>query len=245
MAGLLYKDFVAVKGRVQLFLLIVLTLILIVISFYGYDDMTDILLASQVASVPFFLLIFVLYSWEIKILSVDEGKKNIEYLFSLPISKEQYIASKYWLMLIAYYVVLSVAEFWATIYMIRGYAYSARGMVKNMAELMPVAVCIFLMITSIELPFFIVLGSRRGKQVKNFIAVIIFFLLIVFLLFGDLTLLDTINFDRIFAYFEKHEEIMTSIKVFIPVVSAIFYYLSYRITCSIYWKEEKGERIIN
>jgi len=238
MTGLLYKDYKAIKGEIYIIALTSISLLLVILRVFCHNLEIDVLVASFVMIVPLFLLGLVINGIEIGIVSADEGKNAKIYLLSLPISEKHYIASKYWFLLIAYYIVLSLSQLWAITYVIQSVESTMYEMVRNVATLIPTIICFFIIITAIELPFFILFGSGKGKFVKNGIALAMMFMVIVFLLFGDLTLLELLNLEVLFAYLEEHTEILLWLQIIMPGISLVIYYCSYRITCNVFARRE-------
>ena len=238
MTGLLYKDYKAIKGEIYVEAISVISVVLVLLRLFCHKLEIDVLIAAFVMLVPVVLLIIILNGIQIGILSADERKNVKIYLLSFPITEKKYIASKYFFLLIAYYIVLSISQLWAVTYAIQDVDSQMYEMVRGVATLMPTVVCISLVITAIELPFFILYGSEIGKFVKNGIALAILFLMIVFLLFGDLTLLELLNLEKLFAYLEEHIEIVLWMQMLAPAIALLFYYCSYLITCNVFRRRE-------
>ena len=102
--------------------------------------------------------------------------------------------------------------------------------------LLPAMTCGFLLLPAIELPFFIGMGTKRGSQVKTGLLIMVFFLIIVYLFFGDLTILDRINFMAILNYLKNHTALLLVLQVAAPYGVFLLYYLSYRISCVLFRK---------
>lgn len=239
MAGLLYKDFIAIKGKIYVIVLSIVSILFVLLRVFVDDVAVEFLVGALIANIPVFLLIMVLFGLENGIMSADEGTNTQIYLLSLPVSGKEYVASKYWFLLISYYIILSVSQIWAITFAIREAEDGIYELVSNISGLMPILVCAFLVITAIELPFYILLGSRKGKQVKILIAMAMLFGVIAFLLFGNLALLDYLDFETLFAFLEKHTEILLGMVITAPIISLLLYYSSYRITCSIFERRER------
>lgn len=238
MTGLLYKDFKAVKGHYYIMGLLVFTAILILYKIFFCNEEIDVLVGMWLSLAPFILLGMLLAKIEVGIIASDEGKNTKLYMLSLPIFSKDYIASKYWFMLIGHYVILSVSMLWGIAYQIQIVDTGMNELVANILSLLPPILCGSLCIVALELPFFILEGSKKGAMIKTSILLAVILGLIVFLLFGDLSVLDKIDFVKIFEYIDEHIEILFKIQIFAPVISLILYYCSYRITCNIFAKME-------
>lgn len=231
MAGLLYKDFVAVKGKlyvtVMLVLLVLMLAVRIAVPAVYIDEM--VWAVSVFASLGLYAVVVGML--EISLIAADEGRKQKQYFLSLPISGKQYVASKYLFLLLAFWVVLSFSVLLQSICLIRCENEAMQEIIMGFDSLLPILTCGFMLISAIELPFFIGIGTKRGRQVKTGLLLLIFFLIIVFLLFGDLTLLDRINFMEVILYMKNHPGLLLCLQVFAPYGVLVLYYVSYRMSC--------------
>ena len=234
MVGLLYKDFVAVKGKlyvtVMLVLLVLMLAVRIAVPAVYIDEM--VWAVSVFASLGLYAVVVGML--EISLIAADEGRKQKQYFLSLPISGKQYVASKYLFLLLAFWVVLSCSVLLQSICLIRCENEGMQEIIMGFDSLLPILTCGFMLISAIELPFFIGIGTKRGRQVKTGLLLLIFFLIIVFLLFGDLTLLDRINFMEFILYMKNHPGLLLSLQVFAPYGVLVLYYLSYRMSCAFF-----------
>ena len=236
MAGLLYKDFVAIKGKVYAtVMLAVLVMILAVRLFVTVIYIDEIIWAVSLM-VSFVFYFIVIGKLEISLIAADEGRKQKQYYLSMPVSRNQYVASKYLFLLLTFWVVLSFSILLQTICLIGCKNESMEEMILLFDGLLPALTCGFLLIPTMELPFFIGTGTKRGSQVKTGLVVIVFFLVIVYLFFGDLTILERINFMAILNYLKNHAGLLLCLQVFAPYGIVLLYYLSYRISCVLFRK---------
>ncbi len=240
MTGLLYKDFKAVKGHYYIMSLLCFTAVLILHKIFFCNEQIDILVGMWLSLVPFALISMLLVKIEIGIIAADEVKNAKIYLLSLPVSAKDYIASKYWFMLIGHYVILSVSMLWGITYQIQTVDIGVSELVSNIISLLPAILCGTLSLVALELPFFILAGSKKGAMIKTAMLLAVMLGLIVFLLFGDLTILDKLDFAKFFKYLEEHIEILFKIQIFAPVISLLLYYCSYRVTCIFFARKESG-----
>lgn len=241
MAGLLYKDFAAVKGKLYVIAGVAILLFYIILRFAMPNELGDIFLVTGLVNITtcaFFVILFIL---EIKLLETDEGRKQKNYFLSLPVTKKQYVASKYIFILIAFYAVLSLGLLLSYICNIDCQSEDMLKLLSGYSGLLPMLVCAFLVVPAIELPFFIIWGSQRGKQIKTGLVMGIFFVIVVYLLFGDLTILDKISVMQIMEYLEKHPDTTMILQVVTPYVSFLLYYLSYRISYAAFARRERED----
>ena len=167
MTGLLYKDFKAIRGHYYLIGTLSFSLFLLISRIFFCSAEIDVIVAMLITIAPFVLLGMLLAKVELGIIGADEDKNTQLYLLSLPITSKTYIASKYWFMLIGSYVILSICTLWGIIYRIQIADEGMEEMVVNTISLLPVIMCWVLCLVAIELPFFVLLGSKRGEMIKT------------------------------------------------------------------------------
>lgn len=240
MAGLLYKDFKAIKGHYYIISFIVITIFLIFSEIFGVNEEIDVLVGMCLSVIPLVLLGMLVAKVEVGIIAADETKNAKLYLLSLPVSSKDYIASKYWFMLIGHYIVLSVSMLWSITYQIQVVDEWMNELVVNIISLLPPIICGSICLVAIELPFLVLAGSKKGEMIKTAILLATMLGMFVFLLFGDLTILDALDLKKFFEYIEEHIDILFKIQIFAPVISLILYYCSYVITCNIFERREIG-----
>ena len=156
----------------------------------------------------------------------------------MPVSKREYVLSKYVFLLITYYVCLSVSEFWCSILGIYESMENISGLVTGVMNLLPLLVCVSLIITAVELPFYLQWGRKKGGRIREVCMILLFFGLIVYLLFGDLTVLDQFNLISLLEYLEEHQDVFIQLNIYIPILAFICYYLSYRISSYLFGRGE-------
>ena len=251
MGGLLYKDFVSVNkiGKIKLtWLMAALTIIYIVlrIVFPGTKEIQGFLALNEQGETvnildTFFVIFFAL--WIIaglgiingfigKIVDGDDKNEIRGYLSAMPFSKNTYVASKFIFIGIAGYVFLSVNCIWGVSCMafcMEGYALGMAKMI--MGFIMPLMSLIFLS-AAIELPLFLLLGKEKAQTIKVGIWLVIAFIAIGYIMFGDFTwLIGHINIGAIMSWVDMHQTEVTLLQAFSPVIILVLYYVSYRATC--------------
>ena len=234
MAGLLYKDFAAVKGKAYVIGILLIMGAMILCRLTLPAEETDIAVWAASLLVTALLLCPMIGKLEISIIFADEGKKQKQYFLSLPLSPQQYVASKYVFVLIAFYSLLSVSMMLQSICLIGCEDRMVQELAPAFQSVLPVLFCMALLVPAVELPFFIGFGTKAGGRIKTGLLVAVFFLIIVFLLFGDLTIFDRINFISILHYLDRHTGVVLCANVLAPYVSLLLYYLSYRIACRLF-----------
>ena len=238
MAGLLYKDFVGIKGRTHVIVLSISTLIFLAfrVLFPGNSgEVGEFIDFGGITVSPLIVVITVMLISRstTMIIANDEKHNAMQFTKSLPLDKNSYIASKYIFIGIMTYVFYSLSCVWGTIYI----SLSANESMSDfsralMGVLLPVY-GVMLIIAAIELPFFITFGIKKAGIVKNAIMEILMFLVVGFVLFGDLDLLSNVDIEVFVHFAETHGFALIVLNVTQPVAVLIVYYLSYRLTCRI------------
>lgn len=257
MAGLLYKDFVGIKGRRIACIIIGLTLAFLILRFLFPGDETTVMVSgwatenetgelvkmtagelrdSLLVMLPLLFIVssFTLPSaWTEAICRHDEKNKTKQFTRALPLNKNAYIASKYLFIGIAVYVLFSLDTVWIIIFnSVAGNNNSTQCLMVLSQFLM--GFCgLALMLASIELPCFITLGVKKGMVIKTAVLEGAAFLVMAYLLFGNLKIFENFNIYIFIDWCEAHLVIITLISVISPIVELLIFWLSYRITCKI------------
>ena len=242
MTGLLYKDFISTKSKYFLFAILAVTCLLLVLALSSGTDILSSVLCGTIAMFSSVTLLFaVSSSLTASLFSKDEKKNCKAYLLSLPVSKKEYVASKYLYLLIAYYAVISVSVFWSQIYNIAPVSEEIAGIsrmvtfiVNGMAVLVPIA----MIGSAIEFPLFVLYGKKTGDRIRTAFLMLICFLILLFLFFGDLNIMEKINLAQLIIYCNSHPVAMLIMSILSPCVSGLLYYFSYKITVHIFEKRE-------
>lgn len=246
MSGLLYKDFVATKAKAAVEIAAILTLLFMALVFWPGDNEVKLLVAVLVPMYGLLLPFLVLFVVVSSIMGTDDFRKKT-FLLSLPVEKKTYIGAKYIAVLVAYYAVLSIIVFWSYLAEIAFESTITGGVAivegsfspMSFAGLVPYLVQICLGVSAIEIPFFVKFGAKGGRAVKQNLMIILFFAMLVFLLFGDLTILDKLDLGALVEWFEKHSDLMLVINVFLTIIVLGLFFISYKI--SVFLMERKEE----
>lgn len=258
MGGLLYKDFVLVDrlGRIRVSLMLALVsaaYIILRIVFAGTGTFANVVALDEEGNIiNLFDLFFVtLYGICLiamlmiingvagKIIERDEKKKVSVYLSALPFAKNTYVASKYIFVGIVTYVMLSVASVWGIVTI----AFCGEGEALDMANTMmgftTSLLGLAMLTAAIELPLNLLVGKERTQMIKIIFWTVLAFLLIGYIMFGDLDWLsDRLNMTFLIEYVQEHLLAVTLFQALCPVIILGVYYLSYRIACYYYGKRE-------
>lgn len=250
MGGMLYKDFLAVKGKKILILVLAFTLLFIALRLalpgadmvqsgetgeeirFADGNMIDAFLWTMPAlfTVAGIGLPFV---WIKGLVAQDEKNKIMAYTKSLPFGKNTYIASKYIFLAVAVYAAMSMELIWCEIYFSRSGDNSFTDIVKTLQSFLIIFSSASLFIAGIELPFFLTLGSKKATGVKSAILEILFLFVIGWFFFGNLDVFGNIDLFNYIEWTKTHEFELNMMIVFCPVIASALYFLSYKLTCAV------------
>lgn len=255
MGGLLYKDFVLVDrvGKLRVtWILTALTLVYIALrmAFPGTLENADFIITDAEGEAvnlidAFFLVAFacqLIISLTLvsgaKIMESDEKNKIKEYLSSMPIGKNTYVASKYIFIAAAAYVIFSMDYIWG----VTCVAFCRGGQLQDMAitltSFVMTAVFIVLLLATFEIPLYIYFGKEKAMRIRVMFWMLIAFAAIGFVMFGDITAVSNLSLFVIMEWVEKHNTGVVIFQNMAPVIVLILYYLSYRFSGYLYHKKE-------
>ena len=250
----MYKDFVAIKGkRICIILLSALALLCILrVIFPGSmaEGLEMVFVNDQGIRInsldlmfvtPYICIIFTIVCfidmWCARLSEADESSSRIKnYVSSLPVSANSYVASKYVFVTIATYVLISLLSITGIV--LAAFTEPGTGLdLIRMCEMLVLPVTsLLILVASVELPLYILLGREKGNLAKVAIILLFVFVIIGFMLFADISwLTDKENYIIAFYnWYTKHLTEMTLISYLSPVIDLFIFYLSYRIT--VYFK---------
>lgn len=256
MEGLLYKDFIGIKGKKMVWILMGCTVLFMIVrlAFPGnvdtmamgvmtegeagelvnmtVGDMRDMLLVT--VPLLFIVVCFTLVpSWTAAICGNDERNKTRQFTSVLPLGKNAYIASKYIFIGIAVYILFSLENVWVMIFNSVAGDNGSKALISQCTQFLPAFCGISLLFAAVELPFFITLGVKKGTVVKTAILECAAFLVIAYLFFGNLAFVEHLDLEAFLNWCEAHIVPVTLFSVLSPVLDIAVFWLSYRITCKI------------
>ncbi len=247
MAGLLYKDFVSIKGKkICIGMLIFLVLFTILrILFPGTKQIDDLMIRDAegqlvnsldilFTEVLGFLMISAgtfLNQYIVKLAENDQKNTSMNYIKSLPLKKNTYVASRYIFLLIMEYVILS----YYLIISIICRAFTLPGKCMDSIDLFDMialpAIMFMLFVAAIYLPMYLCLGYGKSNLIIRAVLILLGMGVIGFLYFGDLTILLKIDFEVIVEFMKKHRDGIAIFSIISDFFVLAMYYLSYRIAC--------------
>lgn len=256
MAGLLYKDFIGIKGKRVLWILFGLTAAFTILRFLLPGDIDMPMAWGQMENADgelkeltvgafydsilimlplFFIMVGIALpsTWTELICRHDEKNKTRRFTGTLPLEKNTYIASKYIFIGISLYVLFSLELMWIIIYGSRA-GNSTGGELMTMVSQSLVSVCgISLFIASIELPLFITLGVKKGILIKAGVIEGLVFLIVLYIFFGNLEKFKNFNIFVFMDWCREHVVLVSAVSTISPVLEIFIFWLSYKITCKI------------
>lgn len=256
MGGLLYKDFVSVNriGKVKVtWLYTILTLVFIVlrIAFPGTSNDVDFLVTNEAGDQTinimdsFFLMVYgvmlissLSFVGVSKIMGNDEKNKIKGYLATMPLGKNSYVASKYIFIGVSAYVALSLDYIWGISYAAfcrEGWFQDIAGMVNSFITSL---ICLAILLAAIEFPLYFSVGKEKAMRVMVVFWTAIALVIIGFLLFGDLTIVENLDIAVLMDFMKKHQTGFILFQAMEPAIILALYYLSYRLSCYLYHKKE-------
>lgn len=250
MGGLMYKDFVAIKGkRICIILLSAIAILCILRMIFPGSLAEGLEMISEndqgirintldlMFVMPYICIIFSIVCfidmWCARLSEADESCFRIKnYVYSLPVSANSYVASKYVFITIATYVLISLLSITGIVLA----AFAEEGYVLDILRMFEVMVLpvtsLLILVASIELPLYILIGREKGNLVKVAISLLLVFVLIGFMLFADMSWLSEREefFNKFFNWFMKYKTEVTMVSYLTPIADLIILFISYRIT---------------
>ena len=213
--GLILKDLLQLKSYVR-------TMFFYIVIFF----ITSFSYASEDKSINPTLLILITLAFgmfAIVSFSYDTTSKADRYVLTLPTTKKEIVASKYWLTILATFVGTLIGIIINLIV-----SCTLNNAIPNLYELIIIALSGtfgIALVHSIQLPCIYKFGIEKGRIISTLIAMIIASFIANVLIFN-------INENVISGTLEKLLPF-----IFLGLIS-IFYYVSYKISCLIYERKE-------
>ena len=246
MAGLLYKDFISIKGKkltvtyMVIFAVIIIMRLLMPSVFLLEKDM-DMEMADMLADGLYWssgmLLFFMIFgtvtsAWPTKLVEDDKTRgRVIDYYSSLPVKKDQYIASHYIFIGIMAYVVFSFTIIW---YIVGSSLSKSENFVPLWSATLPLVLSYVLfgiVCAAIDLGSFISLGTSKGKVIKIAMFMLLGTAILWFIFFGDVGSVKNMDLKMIVNWMMAHQFELSLVETMGPFIALAVYYLSYKISC--------------
>ncbi len=227
MRGLMYKQLMTF--RVPAEIIIAVQLLMAVTGLSVYQNNTargDRSLMAAVMIVPFIL--FSMTNGEL--FRYDEREKWCCFAASTPQTLKGQVRVKYYFTLAAHSVILFVGMLCDCVFV---------GVTGNTAvSCISTGVlfyCISLILNALEYPFYFRFGSDHGGQVKAASVWTIILLIMIYLLFGDISLLLNMELPDLNSLINNSSLMMWTMAL-LPAAAAVIFFLSYLISLKMYRK---------
>lgn len=243
MVGLIYKEWILQKRSLML-LGGAFALLLAILFFPAVSDYLNTI--SETTGIPadalmvlwelaiFIILFLIMGIYQPTIFEVDENKKWAGFITASPLRGNGQIAAKYWFTLLLSLVTLELCNFFSIISIL------IYGMSINLSTFFLILFYLQLLLRAFEYPFLVRFGSKSGGTYKGILFLIVVMIVIIYLLFGDLSAFGSVNdmTDWLFQCLMMENNVSSDgimiAQAALPYGSAILYYLSYRLSCKFY-----------
>lgn len=252
MLGLLYKDFIAIKGkRLCLFLALGTVLFIILRVILNGEATIDIAMAiddqgekANLLDLSFFPLVeFLVLTLSVffanrlsrNVMGFDERNKIKSYISAMPVKKRSYVTSKY--IFVGAFVLASFLLFLLIHFVNIRFSYT-KVISEMMYKISVPLICIIVFIFALELPFYILKGVEKAMLLKIAIVMTIGLALMGFIFFGNLEVFRNFNIITITQWFDRYNITGKLVKTVTPCAACIAYIVSYLFTAARYDKKE-------
>ena len=236
MKGLLYKDLILFKK--SLFTLGLITFIGITsllgitylqttLGIFNEEDALNLIFLNSMVYFCFFIMIRFLST---QLFTPDEKPVSVCFLFSTPPAAKGQIQSKYYFLLLVNLAVLFVCFLADTLTMLMLGEYAA-----SATMVCVIFFSINLILLAIRIPFNIRFGSSVSFEVQMVYIILFSTILVVYALFGNISFFFQEDILKSLMDYLQSEKVIFIIS-FIPYISVLMYYLSYRISLALYRK---------
>ncbi len=230
MRGLLYKEFYQFKLDLYVMAGFFVIFFAMAISSCVVDQEENPQVLCMTLSLIYFVIIFIGSILSSEFFTKDEKRPWCNFAFALPQTDKGQVATKYYAVLIWHIVLLFFCFVTDTIAMV---VYG-----NTVASGISVAVVIFafrMLVMSFEIPCMVRYGAQTGMNVEGSCVGILFILIGIYALFGDISFFLQENVrDAIFAFLTSGNVLW--ILAILPYVAGVAYYVSYRISLKLYRK---------
>ncbi len=178
---------------------------------------------------------FFMQSMNKSLLSSDENKAWASFIISTPASSKYHILAKYESTLIVNF----------SLYVFSMIIFAAHDIIcppiASVSGLIPFFLCFNLIMFAIEAPFMFRFSTKYADAARIAPILLLFFIVIIYLLFGDISFLSGEMDSFIEAFLnilsgKRESKVLTLISTVLPFVTIIFYVTSYKISCKLYRK---------
>ena len=116
---------------------------------------------------------------------------------------------------------------------------AAQKLIRALWKMFPIILGVCMVCSAIELTFYFGLGADVGKAVKEGFLIILLFLCVAYLLFGDLDIIKNMNLSVLVKLIMKDEKSLKLLQVLSPCVGCGVFALSYLLSNIIFIKKPR------
>lgn len=236
MKGFMYQDFIVIKGKYILAGMAGAFCLLLCCGLLSREEIVGYIWAISVYMCIWIAVVVGITELLPRMLvTPNETTVTRKWISALPGGKSQYIKEKYLFLGLCDYIVysyLTLMGMLVLVYCPEEYLTRGSALVQMSVEI----IFALLIVQAVELPVALCMGRTAAKSILNVIMVLLFLGFFVFLLFGDITLLDEGVFilaDRL----QKNPELVMMLAVLTPSLSIGCYGASYKICCQVFQRE--------
>ena len=229
MKGLLYKDFIASNDRYYAIFAVLQFVLVIFFRIMMKSDAGTEVGAVYVFSI-FLMYPIMLIFFMAETLLKNDSKKQITYIISTPITRKEYTKSKYIYIFIAF-ALISLIGILEYLLLKSGVKISnSKKLLNNIGKMIPIIIAGCMFIVAIELPLYFRLGVEKGKAIKEGLLLLVFFVFMGYVFFGDLDVFKNINLMKLLEMLIGEKKNMIYVQIGAPIVAVGAYVLSYFIS---------------
>lgn len=238
MLGLIYKDLCLLKKDL-LVNSIIIVLVIIAATCVPYGAFPGLTELGFHVMAPAYLLVCIAFTscvYAVKLIALDEKKRWSGFIISGPLGYKQLILSKYLLTMALCWVPVVVHVLGEIIGMF------IPNTVSGLTGITVTGFYSIILYCAFEFPFQFRYGSKNGVKYKAGFFLLLFYLGMIYLLFGPPIDSNEI-IDYLFKLVRGEAQLPKWVQytgVFLPYVAMGAYYISYKISCMVYLKG--GER---
>lgn len=235
MAAFLYKEYVAVRGRWIVGILLALTLLIGIGAACVPDAGGLMILRVVVDGLGMCGMLAISMGLFYQVAGSDGTWKQKAWLHALPVSGKSYIASKYWFVLIMFYVMYSCSLFWHSMVSVRMLPINMEEKVEALYSFLPALMFACITVAALEFPFALLFGRQKAEFFKSGIAAGLGLILVTWFFFGDISVMDKLGDWMIYA--QQHPVTTMTVNFIFSAAGPVIYYVSYCITVRCYERE--------
>lgn len=219
MIGLLYKEFIATKGKLFLILSGIHLILLITIPFISSETEVS---SIYMYSVYLLVALSMIMGYSATRLIRSDNQKQIEYFLGTTVNASGYVMSKFVFLFLTYIFVAIMIVAEGLIVKSNMTLDVSTNMMNDCWKIVPIGIGISLFISSLELLLCYVF-KIDGNNVLTGFAIVVMFVFLAYIFFGDLSVFEKINMTNLI---KNHKKVIAILQIVIPVAAVAFTMLS-------------------